>query len=85
VTEDGVPHHLPGENANLKEAAGWYGLPIEVTRGGAEKMSPSIARRSAARDAAAANVRAVLQLFRILGLPLAAERRARVYALCRYV
>jgi hypothetical protein len=40
VTEDSVPHHLPGRNPNLTEVAGWYGLPLEVLRGGAEKMYP---------------------------------------------
>jgi hypothetical protein len=40
VTEDSVPHHLPGANPNLTEVAGWYGLPHEVLRGGAEKMYP---------------------------------------------
>ncbi|HLF13085.1 MAG TPA: hypothetical protein VJA26_17930 [Gammaproteobacteria bacterium] len=40
VTEDSVPHHLPGQNVNLTEVAGWYGLPLEVLRGGAEKMYP---------------------------------------------
>jgi hypothetical protein len=40
VTEDSIPHHLPGQNSNLTEVAGWYGLPFEVLRGGAEKMYP---------------------------------------------
>ena len=40
VTEDSVPHHLPGTNPNLTEMAGWYGLPHDVLRGGAEKMYP---------------------------------------------
>ena len=40
VTEDSVPHHLPGTNQNLTEIAGIYGLPPEVLRGGAEKMYP---------------------------------------------
>jgi hypothetical protein len=40
VTPDSVPHHLPGENPHLTEIAGWYGLPTEVLRGGAEKMYP---------------------------------------------
>lgn len=40
VTEDSVPHHLPGRNPYLTEVAGWYGLPLEVLRGGAEKMYP---------------------------------------------
>jgi hypothetical protein len=31
---------LPGQNSNLTEVAGWYGLPFEVLRGGAEKMYP---------------------------------------------
>jgi len=40
VTEDSIPHHLPGENPYVTEMAGWYGLPTEVLRGGAEKMYP---------------------------------------------
>jgi hypothetical protein len=40
VTEDSIPHHLPGRNQNLTEMADWYGLPHEVLRGGAEKMYP---------------------------------------------
>jgi len=35
-----VPHHLPGTNAYLREFAGWYGLPYEATRGGAETLYP---------------------------------------------
>jgi hypothetical protein len=40
VTEDSIPHHLPGANPYLTEMAGWYGLPTEALRGGAEKMYP---------------------------------------------
>jgi hypothetical protein len=40
VTEDSVPHYLPGSNPWLTEMAGWYGLPHEVLRGGADKMYP---------------------------------------------
>ena len=35
-----VPHHLPGTNPFLHEVAQMYGLPFEVTRGGAETMYP---------------------------------------------
>jgi hypothetical protein len=35
-----VPHYLPGTNPYLQEFAGWYGLPVEATRGGAETMYP---------------------------------------------
>ena len=45
VTEDSVPHYLPGTNPNLTEMAGWYGLPNEVLRGGAEKMLPEYRKR----------------------------------------
>jgi hypothetical protein len=45
VTEDSVPHYLPGTNPNLTEIAGWYGLPTEVLRGGAEKMRPEYRKR----------------------------------------
>jgi hypothetical protein len=40
VTEDSIPHHLPGQNPYLGEMAEWYGLPTEVLRGGAERMYP---------------------------------------------
>jgi hypothetical protein len=40
VTADSIPHHLPGANPYLTEMAGWYGLPTEALRGGAEKMYP---------------------------------------------
>ena len=40
VTEDSIPHHLPGENPYVDDMAGWYGLPVEVLRGGADKMYP---------------------------------------------
>jgi hypothetical protein len=45
VTEDSVPHYLPGTNPNLTEIAGWYGLPTEVLRGGAEKMRPEYRKK----------------------------------------
>ncbi len=45
VTEDSVPNYLPGTNPNLTEIAGWYGLPTEVLRGGAEKMRPEYRKR----------------------------------------
>ncbi len=35
-----VPHHLPGTNANLTEFAGWYALPVDAVRGGAETLYP---------------------------------------------
>ena len=35
-----VPNYLPGANPYLREFAGWYGLPYEATRGGAETMYP---------------------------------------------
>jgi hypothetical protein len=50
VTEDSVPHHLPGANPNLTEAAGWYGLPHEVLRGGAEKMRPEYRKAMPPRE-----------------------------------
>jgi hypothetical protein len=40
LSEDTVPNYLPGENPYLTELAEWYGLPFDVTRGGAEKMYP---------------------------------------------
>lgn len=40
VTEDSIPHHLPGQNPYVDEMAQWYGLPTEVLRGGAERMYP---------------------------------------------
>jgi hypothetical protein len=51
VTEDSIPHHLPGENEDLTEMAGWYGLPLEVLRGGAEKMYPEYKKRIPAPEA----------------------------------
>jgi len=45
VTEDSVPHYLPGTNPNLTEMAGWYGLPHEVLRGGADKMLPEYRKK----------------------------------------
>ena len=45
VTEDSVPHYLPGTNPNLTEITGWYGLPAEVLRGGAEKMRPEYRKK----------------------------------------
>jgi hypothetical protein len=35
-----VPHHLPGQNPNLVEFSGWYGVPLEAARGGAETLYP---------------------------------------------
>jgi hypothetical protein len=40
ITERLVPHWLPGTNPYLAEFAGWYGIPVEATRGGAETMYP---------------------------------------------
>jgi hypothetical protein len=40
LPEGTVPHYLPGANTNLTEFADWYGLPYEVTRGGAETLYP---------------------------------------------
>jgi hypothetical protein len=37
---DHVPNHLPGTNPFLHEVADWYGLPYQVTRGGAETLYP---------------------------------------------
>jgi hypothetical protein len=45
VTADSVPHYLPGTNPNLTEMAGWYGLPHEVLRGGADKMLPEYRKK----------------------------------------
>jgi hypothetical protein len=45
VTEDSIPHHLPGENPYLTDMSRWYGLPAAVLRGGAEKMYPEYRRR----------------------------------------
>jgi hypothetical protein len=35
-----VPHFLPGTNPNLMEFGELYGLPLELTRGGAESLYP---------------------------------------------
>jgi hypothetical protein len=35
-----VPHHLPGENPDLKEFSDWYAVPFDATRGGAETLYP---------------------------------------------
>ena len=35
-----VPHHLPGENQNLKEYSEWYAVPFDAARGGAETLYP---------------------------------------------
>jgi hypothetical protein len=35
-----VPHYMPGTNHNLKEFGEMYGLPFELTRGGAETLYP---------------------------------------------
>jgi hypothetical protein len=35
-----VPHHFPGENPYLTEAAKAYGIPVEATMGGIETMLP---------------------------------------------
>ena len=40
-----VPAYLPGTNPYLKEFAGWYGLPFDATRGGAETMYPEYRRK----------------------------------------
>jgi hypothetical protein len=40
VTEQAVPHHLPGANPWLREFADWYGLAFDATRGGSETMYP---------------------------------------------
>ena len=40
VSEDSIPHHLPGRNPYVEDMAGWYGLPREVLRGGAQRMYP---------------------------------------------
>ena len=42
---DYVPSHLPGTNPFLHEVADWYGLPNEVTRGGAETMYPEYRKK----------------------------------------
>lgn len=46
--EGTVPHWLPGTNPGLMEFAGWYGLPYEATKGGAETLYPEY--RSKIRD-----------------------------------
>ena len=38
--ESYVPHHLPGENPQLREFAARLGLPFEATRGGRESTYP---------------------------------------------
>lgn len=43
-----VPHHLPGENPDLREFSEWYAVPFEATRGGAETLYPEY--RSKLRD-----------------------------------
>ena len=40
-----VPHHLPGTNNELKEFGERYGIPFEVTRGGAETMYPDYRKK----------------------------------------
>ena len=40
-----VPHHLPGTNPNLREFSGWYGLPFDATRGGAETLYPEYRKK----------------------------------------
>lgn len=40
-----VPHHLPGRNPDLEEAARRYQLPIEVVRGGAATTYPEYLQR----------------------------------------
>ena len=37
---DYVPAHFPGTNPFLHEVSDWYGLPNEITRGGAETLYP---------------------------------------------
>jgi hypothetical protein len=40
-----VPHHLPGANPYLQDAAKMYGIPFEATRGGAATMYPEYVLR----------------------------------------
>jgi hypothetical protein len=40
-----VPHYLPGQNPFLGEFGEKYGLPLEVTKGGAATMYPEAARK----------------------------------------
>ena len=40
-----VPHHFPGENPYLGEAARVYGIPYEATMGGAATMYPEYRER----------------------------------------
>ena len=45
VRADYVPNHLPGTNAFLHEVSDWYGLPNEITRGGAETLYPEYQKK----------------------------------------
>jgi hypothetical protein len=56
VTPDSIPHHLPGENANLGEITAWYGLPAEVFRGGADKMYPEYRHKMPAPESPAPKI-----------------------------
>jgi hypothetical protein len=40
-----VPHHLFGQNTDLKEFSERYGLPFDATRGGAETMYPDYRKK----------------------------------------
>lgn len=40
-----IPHHLFGTNADLREFGERYGIPFEVTRGGAETMYPDYRKK----------------------------------------
>jgi len=40
-----VPHHLFGQNKDLKEFSERYGLPFDATRGGAETMYPDYRKK----------------------------------------
>jgi hypothetical protein len=40
-----VPHYLPGRNPFIAEFGEAFGLPREITRGGADTALPEIAER----------------------------------------
>jgi hypothetical protein len=40
-----IPHHLPGTNVDVKEFGEKYGIPFEVTRGGAETAYPEYRKK----------------------------------------